>query len=125
MKNLKFVSITVMAFVLLFAFSGLPAIASNSYAITNFEYVGFNSSTYFDEFQWSTYTAGGEIKMYVKGGGISAVWMRVQNRKVEHLNTGVTRLSITALLNNPGTTLKYRVKVGNSGWSDVIELDFS
>ncbi len=125
MKNPKFVSISIMAIILLFAFSTLLALASSSYAITNFEYVGYNTDTYYDEFQWSTYTAGGEIKMYIKDGGITDVWMRVQNRKVEHLNTGVTRLSITALQNTAGTTLKYRVKVGNSGWSDIVELDFT
>ncbi len=124
MKNPKFVSISIMAIILLFAFAGLPLLA-NSNQISNFEYVGYNSDSGYDEFQWDTYAAGGEIKMNVKDGGITAVWMRMANRKIEHLSSGKTKLSVTPLQNTAGTTLKYRVKVGNSSWSNVIELDFT
>ncbi len=124
MKNPKFISISVMAIVLLFAFAALPLLA-NSNQISNFEYVGYNDASGYDEFQWDTYAGGGEIKMNVKDGGITAVWMRMANRKIAHLSSGKTRLSVTPLQNTAGTTLKYRVKVGNSSWSNVIELDFT
>ncbi len=124
MKNPKFISISIMAIVLIFVFSGLLLLA-NSNQISNFEYVDYNADSGYDEFQWDTYAAGGEIKMYIKDGGLTAVWMRMQNRKIEHLDNGKTRLSVTPLQNTPGTTLKYRVKVGNSGWSDIVELDFT
>ncbi|MCY3797026.1 MAG: hypothetical protein OXG23_15240 [Chloroflexi bacterium] len=122
MNHRKFVTIAGLAIALLFAFSALPYLA-NSQQIKNFEYVGFDDLIGADVFIWDTVTGGGEIKVQVKGGGITSVWLRVQVNYETQWGTK-TEVGITPLQNTPGTQLEYRVKVGNSAWSNTIKLSF-
>lgn len=130
MKDRKFVSSAIKAIALLLIFvifAALPYLAS-AQQINNFTYDGVwvnEDGTYQrDIFSWNTVDGGGEIKMQVKGGGITSVWLRVQIFVTNHLGNGKTEVHVTPLQNTPGTELEYRVKVGNTPWSNTIKLSF-
>ncbi len=127
MKRHSVVTIAGLAIALLFAFSALPYLAS-SQQINNFTYDGVwvdQDETYQrDVFSWDTVVGGGEIKMQVKGGGITSVWLRIQIFVTNHLDNGKTEVHVTPLQNETGTELEYRVKVGNTPWSNTIKLSF-
>ena len=127
MKHRSFVTIAGLAIALLFLFSALPSLASTQ-KINNFTYDGVwiseNGQYQLDVFSWDTVTAGGTIKFQFKGGGIISVWCSIQIQATNHLDNGKTEVRVTPLQNTPGTQLEYRVKVGNSAWSNTISLSF-
>ncbi len=124
MKIPKIVSIAIALIALLFVFSALPNLASSSCSKPdNFKYDGYEDLL--DYFTWDTVNCSGDITFQVKGGGYHGNWVSVyySTNYLTH-NSGTTKLGITPLNNVPGYPLKFRVKVGNSPFSDVIEIDF-
>ncbi len=119
MTNRIFVLIAFLTIALLFA---LPYLAS-AQAITNFQYDGYSASRGVDLFSWDTVSAGGEIKMQIRGGGLSDVWIGVQTGAVSHAD-GRTTIGVSPLQNAAGTEIEYRVRVGSSSWSNTISLSF-
>ncbi len=101
----------------------MPLLVS-AQSITNFEYEGYDTTRGYDMFSWDTVASGGTIKMQIRGGGIIGVWTSVQIR-TQSRSGGTTTVGITPFQNDPGTVLEYRARVGNSSWSDTIELDFT
>ncbi len=123
MKIRKFLSIAIALIALLFVFSALSSLASSSCSKPdNFKYVGYENSL--DYFSWDTVNCSG-IKIQIKGGGIVGNWssVYVNSNYVSH-ESGTTKAGITPFNNVAGIPLKFRVKVGNSPYSDVIEIDF-
>ena len=114
------VSIAIIALALLFAFAAVSVLADNG-NITKFSYVGFDPSKG-DVFSWDTVADGGEIRMGIRGGGISNVWLRLRIFTVSH-EGGTTTVGV-APLKTYGEPMEYRVKVGNSAWSETISLTF-
>lgn len=123
MQKRKFVPIAIALIALLFAISALPNLASSTCSKPeNFAYDGYEDNL--DYFTWDTVNCSG-ITFQVKGGGIIGNWAGVyfSTNYLTH-SSGTTKLGITPFNNVAGIPLQFRVKVGNSPFSDVVEVDF-
>ncbi len=123
MKNPKFISIAIALIALLFVLSALPNLASSTCSKPdNFKYVGYENQL--DYFSWDTVNCSG-ITFQIKDGGIVGNWSSVyiSPSNVSH-DSGTTTVGVTPFNNVAGIPLKFRVKVGNSPFSDVVEVDF-
>ena len=124
MKIPKIVSIAIALIALLFVLSALPNLASSSCSKPdNFAYAGFESPL--DYFTWDTVNCSGATKIQVNGGGYHGNWVSVyySTNYLTH-SAGTTKLGITPMNNLPGHPLQFRVKVGDSPFSDVVAVDF-